>query len=302
MSSEHLGKKPVVFNYQDYRAFLRDLFAFEKAHSEKFSYRVFSARAGFKSPNFLKLVIEGQRNLTDDSVRRVSMAFKLTAPEHEFFRGLVVLNQAESPTERSLAARNLYKSKVFREMYPLKVAQLEFYENWWSIPLREMIGSPAFREDPQWIARKLRNRVTPQQVIQSIETLLAIGLIRRDDSGRLVQAQQNVTTGDEVASSGVAAFHKQMIELAGDSIDSVKRYRREVSSSTVLVSESTFARLKELIQIFRKTLIAEAESGMPADQTVYQINFQLFPLTETLADDDGDPSEQKGEVKCKKAS
>jgi uncharacterized protein (TIGR02147 family) len=52
-----------VYRYLDYRAFLRDFYEAKKAKSRTFSYRAFSKRAGVASPNYLKLVIEGQRSL-----------------------------------------------------------------------------------------------------------------------------------------------------------------------------------------------------------------------------------------------
>ena len=57
-------KGPEVFDYLDYRAFLRDHYL-DKKQRQGLSFRGFSKRAGLKSPNYLKLVIDGQRNLTE---------------------------------------------------------------------------------------------------------------------------------------------------------------------------------------------------------------------------------------------
>jgi len=287
--------RPVIYKFTSYREFLRAFYTFEKEASSAFSYRVFSARAGFKSPNFLKLVIEGQRNLTLESLRKISTALKLSNDESNFFRNLVLFEQAKNSAQRQVAMQDMYKSKVFRELYPLKQAELDYYQNWYCIPIREMIGSGAFREDARWIARKMRNLITPAQAEQAIEILLSLGMVRRDAKGKLFQTQQNVTTGNEVVSTAVACFHKQVIGLAANSIDEVKRFRREVSGSTILISEAQFMRLKELIQNFRRTLLAEVDASAPSGQAVYQINFQLFPLTEVL-------QEQEEEAECKKAS
>lgn len=52
---------PDVFEYLDYRAFLRDYYA-ERKQSRGLSFRSFSKRAGLGSPNYLKLVMEGARS------------------------------------------------------------------------------------------------------------------------------------------------------------------------------------------------------------------------------------------------
>jgi uncharacterized protein (TIGR02147 family) len=52
-----------VFDYRDYRAYLRDVYQSRKSSEYGFSYRAFAKRAGLSAPNYLKLVAEGQRNL-----------------------------------------------------------------------------------------------------------------------------------------------------------------------------------------------------------------------------------------------
>ena len=67
---------PSVFDYLSYRAYLRDMYAFLKRARKGFSYRSFSRAAGFKSQSVLKQLIDGERNLADDSIARVAVAAK----------------------------------------------------------------------------------------------------------------------------------------------------------------------------------------------------------------------------------
>jgi uncharacterized protein (TIGR02147 family) len=293
-----LLQQPSIYAYENFREYLRDYYTYEKQYSASFSYRSFSALAGFKSPNFLKLVIDGERNLTLSSIKKVSQALRLSQQESEFFGHLVVLNQASNSGERSRHLHALYKSKVFRDLYPLKLAELEFYEQWYSIPIREMIGSPDFQENPDWIANKLRGKISAHQARMAIENMLTLGVIRRSERGNLEQTQKNVTTGSEVQSAVVAQFHKQMMAFAADSIDEVKRYERDISGSTLLISEKTFQHLKNLVQEFRRSLLAEAEESVGDNQAVYQVNFQIFPLTEVLRETSIEARSQKEKI-CK---
>ncbi len=291
----HNNSKPSVYDYEDYRKYLGDMYSFHKANTTGFSFRSFSLEAGFKSPNFLKLLIDGQRHMTLNSVRKVIKALRLSSDEGSFFKNLVMMNQAAGSRERAGHLELLYRSKIFRELHPLKPAQFDYYNQWYHIPIREMVGSAQFREDPKWISRQLRGGVTPAQVTEALDTMIRLGLLTRGPDNVLVQAQSNVTTGHEVASSAVAEFHRQMMRLGGESIDTVHRNKREISSSTLLISEDALGRLKELIQEFRRTLLAEAANPDPAKATVvYQLSLLLFPLTE--------PMTSEPEDKCKKAS
>ena len=74
---------PIVYDYSDYRAFLKDMYLFRKQHTKYFSYRAFANKAGFAAPNFLKLVTSGQRNLTNESIAKVAKGFGLKKRERE---------------------------------------------------------------------------------------------------------------------------------------------------------------------------------------------------------------------------
>jgi uncharacterized protein (TIGR02147 family) len=73
-----------VFEYLDYRALLRDLFAAKKASARGFSHRAFSRRAGLRSSNYLTLVTKGARNLTPQMAFRFAQGFGLQKRETDY--------------------------------------------------------------------------------------------------------------------------------------------------------------------------------------------------------------------------
>ncbi len=91
---------PDIFDYLDFRSFLRDMYAFKKEQYRQFSYRSFALKAGFSSPNFLKLVMDGQRNLTNESVAKIAQGFGLKKSERDYLENLVFMNQAQRHDER----------------------------------------------------------------------------------------------------------------------------------------------------------------------------------------------------------
>ncbi|MEN9577594.1 MAG: hypothetical protein RJA70_603 [Pseudomonadota bacterium] len=91
---------PDVFDYLDYRAYLRELYSARKKRGS-FSYRAFSLRAQLKSPNYLKLVIDGERNLTQPMAKRFAVACGLAGQASSFFCELVAFGQAGGIDERN---------------------------------------------------------------------------------------------------------------------------------------------------------------------------------------------------------
>lgn len=59
---------PDIYEYLEYRIFLADAYQAGKENVSAFSYRYLARKAGFSSPNFIKLVMDGERNLSMESV------------------------------------------------------------------------------------------------------------------------------------------------------------------------------------------------------------------------------------------
>src|SRR3712207_6290281 len=59
-----IGRMKTIYQYSDHKIFLRDWFLERKKSPSGFSYERFSQLAGLGSPNYMKMVIEGKRNLT----------------------------------------------------------------------------------------------------------------------------------------------------------------------------------------------------------------------------------------------
>ncbi len=187
METKSLKQRPPIFEYENYRCFLKDYFAFSKQQLPQFSYRYFSHKAGFSSPNFLKLVMDGKRNLSPQSIEQFCKAFKFSVIESEFFSYLVHFNQAQDEAQKILWAQKILKCKGLQKIHPLRQAEYAYYARWYSIPIREMILLKNFKEDAVWIARQFQPALTKEQVEQALENLLQLGMIQRDAQGRLVQ-------------------------------------------------------------------------------------------------------------------
>ena len=82
-----------VFDYNNYRQYLRDFYHEKKRNNPYYSYRLFSRLAGFKAPNLLKLVMDGDRNLTDESAAKFTRGLGLRGGDAQYFVTLVYMNQ-----------------------------------------------------------------------------------------------------------------------------------------------------------------------------------------------------------------
>ena len=271
--------EPNVFDYLDYRAYLRSYYDAHKHTRAGFSFRTFSKRAGLKSPNFFKLVMDGDRNLGVDSVPKFADALGLTGAERDFFRDLVAFDQGSDNIEKNRAFERIAASRRFRNARRIDGLLLTYLSHWYHPAVRELAARQDFSADPKWIAKRLRPAVSPRQAAESLELLMSLGLLVKDPhTGRLSQGEPTLTTEHEVSALGAANFHRQMLQRASESIDDIPSELRDLAALTVCVSASTAVRVKERIHQFREAL-TELCDAQPVGTVVYQLNIQWFPLS-----------------------
>ena len=268
---------PDIFAYLDYREYLRDYYTAAKVEIGAFSYRYFSRRAGFSSPNYLKLVMDGDRNLTTSSTKKMIKGIGLSKDEARFFVDLVEFAQADDQQRRNAAFERVSASHRFRAARRIDAGMFAYLSKWYLPAIREMAARSDFVEDPAWIARQLFPRVPQTEVAKALDLLFELGLLLRTDSG-VSRGEPTWTTGHEVRSLAIGNYHRQMLERAADSIETVDREERDLSAMTVVIEQATVMELKERIHSFRETLAERCERD-EGREVVYQIGIQLFPLT-----------------------
>lgn len=267
-----------IFSFDDYRSLLSALIQKRKDEGKIFSYRWFAKQAGYSSPNFLKLVIEGHRNISDESIEKIIRVFHMNKREGTYFRLLVNLSQAKSSELRQEIAEQLLRLKGFGKAHPLFEQQYRYYSEWYHVAIREMIASGNFNEDAEWIAQQLSPRISVKAVESALKVLEELQLIARDEQGQLQVCHKSISASHPIVKSSVVTFHKAMIQLGSESLDRYKTDEREISSITASFSEESLEKAKELVFELRQRLLHLSEQDQKANR-VHQINFQIFPLT-----------------------
>ena len=271
-----------VFRYLDYRVFLRELYLAQKKRG--MSYRAFARRAGVGAPNYLKLVIDGQRNLSPELAQRFAQACGLAGEARDYFCELVAFGQAASVSERAERHARLLSFRRYRQAHRLEAAHADYHGSWYVPAVRELIGLCDFVEDPKWIADKLWPPIKPSEAKQALATLIKLGLVERDCQGRLRQTTSLVTTGAQTQSLHIARYHAEMASRAVLAMDLVPASHRELSSVTLGLGPRGLAVIKSRLAELRRELLQLAERESDACQVV-QLNLQLFPLSRGSRDE-----------------
>lgn len=268
-----------IFSYTDYREFLRDYYETRKASDSHFSYRLFSSLVGFASPNFIRLVARGKRNLSPDGVQKIINGIRLGETEGHYFETLVAFNQSDSPLQRQRLEKRLSYFKALANVEPLNADQSEGLSHWYDLAIRELTLIKDFREDASWISGALSGIVSKDQAGKSLGQLVELGLLKRDQNNRLCPVQSCISIDPINQNGHRRTIHKEMIQKAHDSVERTPEAFRDISGLTIAVNHETFQMAKDLIRKFRRELNVLLSNGDQKD-AVYQINFQIFNLSQ----------------------
>ena len=264
-----------ILKYDNYRTFLKDVVQ-EQRNLNQFSYRKFAKYSGFSSPNFLLLLIQGERNLSQDSSKKLGQALGLKNIRLSFFSELVDFNQSTNPSERYEKLQNLlkYRSKLNVEFIEDEIA--DYLSQWLHSAIRELliINSNLTIDE---ISCRLSPSVTKSEIQKSISLLKSLNLIS-EENGKIKVLQNNLSTNHEFVTASAYAYHRQMIQLALESLDRYARHQRNITATTVSLSWDNFQKIQKKIQDLRSEIMAISEIDQNKEE-VFQFNFQLFPLS-----------------------
>ncbi|MBR4916561.1 MAG: TIGR02147 family protein [Fibrobacter sp.] len=270
-----------IFEFLDYREFLKDYYNTKKMANPAFSLRVFSDKIGFKAKDFISRVMNGEKKLSTQSIPKVANGLRLGKHETEFFVALVKFNQAETMDERNAAFEEMQAIlKVVRfadKQHLLGHTQYMVYSHWRHLTIRSLIGMYGFDGDYEALAKQVHPHITADEAKKSVKLLEECQLIKKGKDGKYSLTDSAITTGDRTSRLALRGFHQHCLKLAADSIDRDPPGSRHISGLTLGISQEGYERIVERINAFRKEIALIAEEDESADK-VFQLQFALFPV------------------------
>jgi uncharacterized protein (TIGR02147 family) len=268
-----------VYNYSNYKTFLKTYFEEKKKTNSNFSLRVWARMLNLGGPSTLSMILNGVRHPGINLLDKLNQYFNFSEPRRHYFELLVRLAKANNGNAIHIMERlkEIHPDKSF---HMLDTETFNVISKWYFYAIREMIHLADFREDYEWITKKLGGKIKPKDAEYAINTMLKVGVLERDlQTKKLVISKKRITTTQDIASEAIKRFHLQMIDRAKESIREVPVEERDNSASTLTINKSKIKDAKQLITHFSRELckLLEAEKG----NATYQLNIQFFPLTKT---------------------
>lgn len=285
---------PQVFDYMDYRQYLARFFDYRRRLSASdirpYNYGAFSAAANIKSPNYLKMIIEGRRNLSPEMILKFAKALGLNKEQTEDFELLVGYGQSTDPADRNMFLKKLSEHRV---QVKLKSGEIdkktwEKIPNWAAWVIYAMIDQEGVKFDVKSLRELLRGKASEDEIDQALQSLFNSGeLIQDPETGEVKKARALIESAEDVPVALVRKLQAQLMYLGLESLYQDAANEREFGTLTLSLTKQEFEEIKFKLRQMRKQINKDtsiARMNTKGDK-VYQLNIQLFPVTNSVSAD-----------------
>ena len=273
-----VNMKPIV-EYQNYHAFLSDFYE-ERKRTSAFSWREFAKIAGFVSPSYLKDVCAGKTNLSKVTMGRVAAAIGLAGYEVTYFEAMVQFGNAKTDDAKKKFLEQMHSIAVDHKVRVVDKDAFEYYDTWKNPVVRELAPMMPGAM-PGEIAEMCTQEVSALEVRKSLAFLERAGFLKQVGENVYVQTEKSVEGSKEGLPLAIRSMHREMGNLAVDSLDRFTSAERNVTGVTMGIDRETYERIVHELDECRKRITAMAEECCNIKQ-VYRLNLQFFPLSKEV--------------------
>ena len=263
-----------LYKYDDYRHFLKDYYEQAKEENPRYSFQQFAKAAGLNSPNYLKIIIDGTRDLTVANIHRFAKALRLTPAETDFFEALVLMNQSSEELEEKYYRARIQKLRSIRVQEQRKVDIRHIGELPYLPAILISCDGLAETEASGYLSKKFG--IEERTVKSALNKLLAEDIIDSVNGILTRQSDYFVQFDGLRSSSDIKSFLRRQLELSKEALE--RRYATDAKifahtySSSIKRVPSAVAKIRELLEELTKD-----SSDDPHEKTM-QLNIQFFPL------------------------
>lgn len=263
--------------YLDYRDFLRDFYLEKKSGNPFFSYRYIAKKLSVDASHVVK-ILQKQRHISGKLIETIIDLCELKGKAAEYFVSLVHFNKAKTDRECRQHYERLLVLKGINA-YMLEKSQYEFFQQWYYSAILTLLDFYPFRSDYKALAAKLSPPITEGRARKAVGLLRKLKLIRKRKDGIFGLTNNIITTGEQWRSLAITSFQEETMRLGLESLHRHPKPERNISTLTLTLSKKDLEEADEILKESRAALLKLAEKQKNPER-VYQLNIQLFPLSE----------------------
>ena len=264
-----------IYQYDDFKLFLRDLYEREKSLDSGFSYRKFAHLAEIKNPGYLLDVIKGKRRLSENVMVKAIEIFKLKPLEEEFFRLLVKHAQCKKLDEKEVLLKQILNRRNHSNFVRLNPAQSKYYEDTNYALVIAAIEANDFRGEYKKLGSFLEPPLAEGKVKKYVRELCEWGFIKQNSEGRYSVIHRFLEP-PETLGSAVKRMNKEWLLQAPHALFKMTPEERHISTVILTVSTETKKKIRDKIEAFRREVFDLVNEDKTPEE-IMQLSMVYYP-------------------------
>jgi uncharacterized protein (TIGR02147 family) len=267
---------PNIYDYNNFRKFIADFQEFYYSRDKSYSKSSLSRLLGLPNTRSYFNDVLKNKKVSPIFIDRFIRVLKLKKDEAQFFRVLVMFNQAENSDEREIYFNQL----VSLNRTPKRVLEKNvyiYYKNWYNSIVRALLHIYDFKKDYAGLAKKIFPPVSAKQVKESVALLVKLNLIARDRNGFYKPTEKSIATADGVRDELVKHYQLSSLEMAKNALLKNTILPQSISTNVISISPEGLTRLERKINQFRAEVRSLVHKDDKPAERVFQLDIMLVP-------------------------
>ena len=263
-----------LYQYEDFKKVLEDLFAQKQKEDPKYSQRKLARDAGISNPGMYNDVIKGRRSLSLEASKKMSKALGISLKDYDFFQLLVDFGQAKKADQKE----ELYNKILFRRSRSsfarIHPELVKYYQDYRYPLVRTSIEASSFKGDYVALANFISPAIPFLDLKRIVRDLCEWDLVRQNDSG-LYEVSDKFIEPPPAFNNQVRQLNKVWLTQAGEAIERIPADERHISTLLLSVSDETGKAIKSKMESLRSEVLKMVEEDQNPEK-VMQLSLALF--------------------------
>jgi plasmid maintenance system antidote protein VapI len=251
---------------RDFRHFLQDELALRCQRNSSYSLRSFAKLLDI-SPSALSALLNAKRPITHKMKERLGLNLGLSLSE--------IKNLKSNPHGNTKLGTDSIDGESFHQV---TIDMFTIISEPYHYALLELTKTEGFSWESRWLAQRLK--ITVSEINIAIERLERVGLLERDNDGKLFDSTKGFSTDirEGLSSQAQRQFQKRSLEQAISAVQTIPFSERDNTSMTMAINAKDLPKAKQMIKEFRRRFCGQMEASSSLNE-VYQLTISFIPLT-----------------------
>jgi len=267
-----------VYNYKDSIKYISDFIEYKKSIDDSFSLRKICKDLNLKSTAPLLDVLKRKKDLKGKLLESFIFYLPIDNSELMYFQAINERSQVKS--DKSM----LMYDFIINELKPknettyscYRNEKIDLFSHWVYMVILSMANIKNFDLNTDNIRKKLLEELPENEVNEAFFQLFSYGLLKKDKEGNVSREYSDHSNKTDVKSETACEYIKTMCDFAKKALN-LSVNQREYQCFSVAMDKANMPLAKEIIRKAKKKIIDLSQEGI--QDTVYQTNFIMFPLT-----------------------